>query len=92
MLIFTTEGLLLPGEKVEAAPAWRQVAPVSQLAAVPGLAAAGEARAALELLVGLAGEGRELALGGDGVCEELVCSPVVTEISVALALILGSVS
>ena len=89
--MFTTEGLLLPGEKVETAPAWRHVAPVSQLAAVARLAAAGEARAALELLVGLAGEGRELALRGDGVCEQLVSSPVVTEISVALTLVLGSV-
>ena len=62
MLIFTTEGLLLPGEKVEAAPAWRQVAPVSQLAAVPRLAAAGETLTALELLIRLAGKGGKLAL------------------------------
>ena len=90
-MIFTTEGLLLPGEKVEAAPAGRHVAPVAQLAAVPRLAAAGETLTALELLVRLAGEGGELALGGDGVCEELVSSPVVTEISVALTLVFGCV-
>ena len=55
------------------------------------LSSTGEALATLELLVGLARKGGELALGGDGVCEELVGSPVVTEISVALTLVLGSV-
>ena len=53
------------------------------------LPAAGEALPTLELLVGLAGEGGELALRGDGVCEELVGPPVVTQVPVAL--ILGAV-
>ena len=91
LLIFTTERLLLPGEQVETAPARRHVAPVPELAAVPGLAAAGETLPAFELLVGLAGEGGELALGRDGVGEQLVGSPVVAEVTVGLALILGCV-
>ena len=53
------------------------------------LPATGEALPTLELLVGLAGKGSELALGRDGVCEELVGPPVVAKVPVAL--ILGAV-
>ena len=53
------------------------------------LPAAGEALPTLELLVGLTGKGGELALGGDGVCEELVGPPVVAQVPVTL--ILGAV-
>ena len=53
------------------------------------LPATGETLATLELLVGLARKGGELALGGDGVREELVGPPVVAQVPVAL--ILGAV-
>ena len=33
--ILTAEGLVLPGEEVEAPPAWGEIAPVAQLAALP---------------------------------------------------------
>ena len=53
------------------------------------LPSTGEALATLELLVGLTRKGGELALGRDGVCEELVGPPVVAQVPVAL--ILGAV-
>ena len=61
-MIFTTERLLLPGEQVEAAAAGGEVAVVAELPALPHLGVTREALTALELLVGVAGEGRELAL------------------------------
>ena len=53
------------------------------------LPSTGEALPTLELLVGLTRKCCELALGGDGVCEELVGPPVVAQVPVAL--ILGAV-
>ena len=87
----TAKWFVFSGEEVETSSSRRHVAPVAELTAVPSLAVTGEALAALELLVRLAGEGGELTLRGDGVREELVGSSVVTEISVALTLVLGSV-
>lgn len=79
----TTKGFLVPSEQVEAPPARGLVRVVSQLAAFPQLGAAAEAGARLEGLVALAGEGGELALGGDGVGEEFVGAPVVAEVAVS---------
>ena len=50
------------------------------------LSSTSEALATLELLVGLTRKGGELALGGDGVREELVGPPVVAQVPVALIL------
>lgn len=82
LVLVATEGLVLPGQEVEAASARGLVRVVAQLTTLAQLGAAAEALAHLEPLVALAGEGVEGALGRDGVGEELVGSSVIAQVSI----------
>ncbi len=81
---FTAKRLLVHGKQVETSSSGCEIRVVSELPALPERRGAAEAGAALELLVALAGEGRELALARDGVCEQLVRASVVAQVSVGL--------
>ena len=81
----TTEWLILSRHQEQAVASGHLVGVVSELSALLASgAAAAEALASLELVVALAGEGREAALRVDGVSEELVGSPVVAQVVVGV--------